>query len=151
MADSSIRTIIDTAVKLYNEGFKGVVMVVGSDRIREFDVLLNKYNGQKARHGFYNFERINVISAGDRDPDAEGVAGMSASKLRDLASKNDYREFKMGLPNLREPKMQQIFKDVRKGMQLEELQNELDLITDEELSIFVEQIISPSSLNFSAL
>ncbi len=56
-------------------------MVAGSDRVKEFDVLLNKYNGVKARHGFYEFkDKIQVISAGERDPDAEGVTGMSASK-----------------------------------------------------------------------
>ena len=48
-------------------------MIVGSDRVREFDTLLKKYNGVKGRHGFYNFESINVLSAGERDPDAEGV------------------------------------------------------------------------------
>ena len=65
-------------------------MIVGSDRVGEFDILLKKYNGVKGRHGFYNFENINVISAGQRDPDAEGVEGMSASKQRDNVKKNDY-------------------------------------------------------------
>ena len=131
---SNDKTVIDI-LKSLQKKYSDVVMVVGSDRVNEFKKLLDKYNGKD-----FKFDTVDVVSSGDRDPDAEGVAGMSASKLRDLASKNDYREFKMGLPNLREPKMQQIFKDVRKGMQLEELQNELDLITDEELSIFVETL-----------
>ena len=59
-----------------------VTMVVGSDRVKEFETLLKKYNGVKARHGMYKFDNINVVSAGDRDPDAEGVTGMSASKMR---------------------------------------------------------------------
>ena len=62
-------------------------------RIREFDVLANKYNGVKARHGFYNFETIRIVSAGERDPDAEGVEGMSASKMRAFATDNDFSKF----------------------------------------------------------
>lgn len=121
MADSSIRTIIDTAVKLYNEGFKRVVMVVGSDRIREFDVLLNKYNGQKARHGFYNFERINVVSAGNRDPDADGAEGMSASKMRDAATKNDFTAFSQGLPKtVSNADAKNIYNTLRNAMGLKE-------------------------------
>ena len=69
-------------------------MVVGSDRVDEFDKLLNNYNGEQARHGFYGFDDIKVISAGDRDPDAEGVTGMSASKMRAAeVAKNDYESF----------------------------------------------------------
>ena len=87
MADPDVRTVLDIAVKLYDQGFTKVTMVAGSDRIKEFDVLLNKYNGVDSRHGFYQFEgAIRVISAGERDPDSEGVSGMSASKLRALAA-----------------------------------------------------------------
>ena len=64
MSDMKVKTVFDAATKLYNEGFKKVAMVVGSDRINEFSALLNKYNGKKGRHGFYNFENINVVSAG---------------------------------------------------------------------------------------
>ena len=98
MINKKVRTAIEATVTLYNEGFRKVVFVVGSDRVREFDVLLNKYNGKKSRHGFYNFKSIDIISAGARDPDAEGVEGMSASKQRDNASKNDFTSFAQGLP-----------------------------------------------------
>ena len=57
-------------------------MVVGSDRVDEFDKPINKYNGVEGRHGFYGFDDIKVVSVGERDPDAEGVTGMSASKMR---------------------------------------------------------------------
>jgi hypothetical protein len=67
--------------------------VVGGDRKSEFENLANKYNGQ-----LYNFDSLNVISAGERDPDAEGVEGMSASKLRSLAADGDFDTFKKGLP-----------------------------------------------------
>jgi len=85
--DPKIKNVFDVMAKLYNEGFRKVVMVVGSDRVNEFDVLLNKYNGKKGKHGFYNFERIQTISAGERDPDADGAEGMSASKMRSAANK----------------------------------------------------------------
>jgi len=117
MADSDVRTVLDIAVKLYDQGFTKVSMVAGSDRVREFDILLNKYNGQKAKHGFYNFEgAINVVSAGDRDPDAEGATGMSASKMRMAAQQNDLAGFAKGVPARFHPT--DLFNAVRKGMGL---------------------------------
>lgn len=121
MVNNKVKTAIDVAVALYDEGFRNLVMVVGSDRIREFDVLLNKYNGKDARHGFYNFNKINVISAGERDPDAEGVEGMSASKQRDNAKQNDFTSFAQGLPKaMSNPDAKRLFNAVRKGMGLKE-------------------------------
>ena len=117
MADKDVRTVLDIAVKLYDQGFTKVTLVAGSDRVREFDILLNKYNGQKAKHGFYNFEgAINVVSAGERDPDAEGATGMSASKMRMTAQQNDLAGFAKGIPagfNASD-----LFNAVRKGMGL---------------------------------
>ena len=111
MADKDVRNVLDIAVK--------VTMVAGSDRVREFDILLNKYNGQKAKHGFYNFEgAINVVSAGERDPDAEGATGMSASKMRAAAQQNDLNVFSKGLPSNYNPT--DLFNAVRKGMGLKE-------------------------------
>ena len=121
MINRDVKTAIEAAVELYNQGFRKIVMVVGADRIREFDVLLNKYNGKEARHGFYNFKEIKVVSAGERDPDAEGVEGMSASKMRGFASSNDFTSFAQGLPSgvsTRDAK--KLFNDVRKGMGLKE-------------------------------
>ena len=119
MADKDVRNVLDIAVKLYDQGFTKVTMVAGSDRVREFDILLNKYNGQKAKHGFYNFEgAINVVSAGERDPDAEGATGMSASKMRAAAQQNDLNVFSKGLPSNYNPT--DLFNAVRKGMGLKE-------------------------------
>ena len=119
MADKDVRTILDIAVKLYDQGFTKVSMVAGSDRIREFDVLLNKYNGKQAKHGFYNFEgAINVVSAGERDPDVEGATGMSASKMRMAAQQNDLAGFAKGLPAGFNPN--DLFNAVRKGMGLKQ-------------------------------
>lgn len=121
MINNKIRTAIDAAVDLYNQGFRSVVMVVGSDRVTEFEVLLSKYNGKDARHGFYNFKSIKVISAGERDPDAEGVEGMSASKMRGFASDNDFVSFSQGLPSSMSSRdAKKLFNDVRTGMGLRE-------------------------------
>jgi len=111
--------VLELATKIYNMGYRNVTMVVGSDRITEFKSILNRYNDEKNRHGYYNFEKINIISAGERDPDEEGVTGMSASKLRDYARKGDLKNFKRGVPgNLSEKEKNELFFDVRKGMGL---------------------------------
>ena len=121
MMDKKIKSVFDAMVKLYDEGFRRVVMIVGSDRVNEFDVLLNKYNGKKAKHGFYNFQKIQVISAGERDPDAEGATGMSASKMRAAASEKDFSSFAQGLPkSISNPDAKGIYNAVRKGMGLNE-------------------------------
>ena len=121
MIDTKIKTVFDVVQKIYDEGFKKVIMVVGSDRVIEFETLLNKYNGKKGRHGLYNFQTIAVQSAGERDPDADGAEGMSASKMRDAASKDDFPTFAQGLPKtIKNNDAQSIYNDVRKGMGLKE-------------------------------
>jgi hypothetical protein len=117
--DDDARTAIHVAVKLHDEGFKNLTMVVGSDRVRDFQKLLDDYNGVKARHGFYDFNTINVKSAGERDPDAEGISGMSASKMRKAAQNNDYDSFAKGLPlSYRGRGGKKLFKDVQKSMKV---------------------------------
>jgi hypothetical protein len=115
------RNIMEVASKIYDEGFKNVVMVVGSDRIREFESRLNAVNGKKGRHGFFNFQKISVISAGDRDPDAEGTQGMSASKMRAAVTNKDFTTFSQGLPkSVSNQDAKTIYNTVRKGMGLKE-------------------------------
>ena len=121
MSDMKVKTVFDAATKLYNEGFKKVAMVVGSDRINEFNALLNKYNGKKGRHGFYNFENINVVSAGERDPDADGAKGMSASKMRQAVMEKDFTSFSQGLPrSVSNSEAKKLYNSVRSGMGLKE-------------------------------
>ena len=121
MINKKIRTVFDAATFLYEKGYRSVVMVVGSDRVTEFQTLLNKYNGQKGQHGFYNFKSLDIASAGERDPDAEGVSGMSASKMRGFASDNDFASFSQGLPpSMSNKDAKKIFMDVRDGMGLKE-------------------------------
>jgi hypothetical protein len=108
--------ILDICTNLYKKGYTEIFMVVGSDRVREFETIINKYNDIKSRHGYYNFDNVNVLSAGERDPDAEGASGMSASKMRAAAAKGDMNSFKRGLP--RGVNADDIMKAVRKGMRL---------------------------------
>jgi hypothetical protein len=120
ISTDKMTTAIDVMVNLYNEKYTDVLMVVGSDRVVEFDALLKKYNGKRARHGFYKFKSIRVVSAGERDPDAEGVSGMSASKMRKAAQDNDYKSFQKGLP----PKFKQgrlLFTTLQKEMGIKSL------------------------------
>ena len=116
--DTKVRNVFDVLVQMYDEGFHKVQLVVGSDRIKEFEILLNKYNGVKGRHGFYKF-KINVVSAGERDPDSDGAEGMSASKMRMAAQQNDLKLFSSGLPS-NFKRTEDLFNAVRKGMGLSE-------------------------------
>jgi len=121
LLNKKIKSVFDAATNLYEQGYKKVTMVVGSDRITEFNTLLNKYNGVKGKHGFYNFERIRVISAGDRDPDADDVSGMSASKQRQNAKNNDFTSFSQGVPrSFSNNDAKKLFNDVRVGMGMKE-------------------------------
>ena len=115
---SPTNMVLDLMTRLHKKGFTDVTMVVGSDRVREFEGILNKYNGEKNRHGFYDFQKIKVVSAGERDADAEGTTGMSASKMRDAAEKGDYEAFKKGLPaSYRNPAdIERLMSSVRVGM-----------------------------------
>ena len=129
--DVTARTVFEIANALYSQGYRSIYMVAGSDRIREFDALLKKYNGTKARHGFYKFDEIQIVSAGERDPDAEDVSGMSASKMRDVAAEQgDFDSFKQGVAN--KQFADKLYKDVRKGMGINE-DTHLPLYMQEDL------------------
>ena len=112
--DSNVKTIFD-ALKIADEdGYSDVKIVVGSDRVSEFDSLSQKYNGD-----LYNFDSIETISAGERDADSEGVEGMSASKMRKAAAENDFETFRSGIPdNVSDEDAKTIMKTVRNAMQL---------------------------------
>jgi hypothetical protein len=120
MSDKDVRNALDILVKLYDQGFTKVTMVVGSDRVNEFSALTNKYNGVSSRHGMYNFQDgVNVVSAGERDPDSDDVSGMSASKMRAAAASNDYSSFAKGLPSsFKDGKG--LFDNLRKAMGIKE-------------------------------
>lgn len=114
------KTIIEIVVNLYKSGmYSRLVMVVGSDRVDEFRKLLNDYNGKEAKHGYYHFKKIEVISAGERDPDADDLSGMSASKMRVAAAKGEFDIFRMGIPaSFSDADTKRLMNAVRKGMGL---------------------------------
>ena len=120
LAASKSNIIIDIVTEFYKKKYTELSMVVGSDRVSEFRTLLKKYNDVKSRHGYYNFDSINIVSAGERDPDAEGAMGMSASKMRAAVKANDFKTFKKGLPLTfgRSKDAEELFKQTRKGMHL---------------------------------
>ena len=110
-----MRTIFDVLGALDGEGYSEVNIVVGGDRVSEFTSLSSKYNGD-----LYNFKKINVVSAGDRDPDADGVEGMSASKLRKAAADDDYDTFVKGCPKgLGKKGCEELFSAVQQAMQVQ--------------------------------
>ena len=142
---SNNKNVFAIATELFDKGFKNVVMVVGSDRVDEFKSLLTKYNNVEGRHGFYNFDSINVVSAGERDPDAEGVTGMSASKMRAAASANNFDQFKLGLPSGFKSG-EKLFKDIRKYMGIRESFNPIqEEITSED--VFRDMYVKGEVLN----
>jgi hypothetical protein len=113
--NSAARTIIEVAKELSGK-YDTLVVVVGSDRIPEFKTLLNKYNGKD-----FTLKTIEVISAGERDPDAEGVTGMSGSKMRGFVASDDFNSFKQGVPSkLSDKDAKALFDAVKKGMNLKE-------------------------------
>lgn len=111
---SKANTIIKVMQELEKK-YDEVVLVVGSDRVEDFKQLLRKYNGKD-----YSFDTIDVVSAGERDPDADDVSGMSASKMRELASNEDLKAFKEGLPRNLQRDAENIMKMVRKGLNYEQ-------------------------------
>ena len=114
--DVNTRTIFDVLKKAHNDGYANVRIVGGADRVKEFDKLANNYNGT-----LYQFDNVEVLSAGDRDPDADGVEGMSASRLRLAASENDFRTFKSAMPDGMRPKdARELFNTVRASMGINE-------------------------------
>jgi len=116
---STGKTALEIASELHDKKYTNLVMVVGSDRVKEFQSLLDRYNGDDKVHGFYDFDTIKVVSAGERDPDAEGVSGMSASKMREAAVEGDFKTFRSGIPSsLNDKDTKKMFNDIRKGMRL---------------------------------
>jgi hypothetical protein len=117
--DAANKTIFDVLKKAHNDGYTNVRIVGGSDRVKEFEKLSNNYNGQ-----LYAFDAIEVVSAGDRDPDAKGVEGMSASRMRLAAAEGDFRKFREGLPpDMKRKSAQELFDSVRASMGINESWN----------------------------
>jgi len=106
-------TFLHAAAKIHSQGYKHLVMVAGSDRTSEYESRLKKYNNVAAAHGHYNFKSIKVVSAGQRDPDAEGVEGMSGTKMRAHARAGEMKQFKSGLPKALHPHADEIVSHIK--------------------------------------
>jgi len=120
--NADMRTIFDVLTALDNDGYSSVNIVVGGDRVSEFNSLAQKYNGE-----LYTFDEIKVVSAGDRDPDSEGVEGMSASKMRKAAAEGDFDSFQQGIPEgLGKDGAEKLFMLLRQAMQVEEFDDFAD-------------------------
>ena len=116
MNDTNARTIFDVLNGANNAGYANVKIVGGADRVKEFTKLANNYNGK-----LYDFDKVDVISSGERDPDSDGVEGLSASRMRLAASENDFKAFSKGLPKDLDPQDKKtIFKSVRSSMGINE-------------------------------
>ena len=114
--DAQNRTIFDVLKKAHMDGYAGIRIVGGADRQKEFDKLVNNYNGLH-----YDFDNVEVRSAGDRDPDAEDITGMSASKQRKYAAENDFENFLKGVPSAMNKKVaRELFNNIRIGMNIKE-------------------------------
>ena len=109
IGNPEVKTIIQALQKIEQLGYKSLIYVAGSDRVQAFEEMINKYNGVE-----YNFNTIQVVSAGERGPDADGAEGMSASKMRAAAAAGDLESFKQGVPN--QEVADEMFAAVRQGM-----------------------------------
>ena len=115
--DGANRTIFDVLKKAHNDGYSNIRIIAGQDRVKEFDKLSQNYNGQ-----LYQFDNMQVISSGERDPDSEGVEGLSSSRMRLAAAEGDFKTFRAGLPQDLPRKMAMtLFDTVRQSMNVKEM------------------------------
>jgi len=115
--DGANRTIFDVLKKAHNDGYTNVRIVAGQDRVKEFDKLSQNYNGQ-----LYQFDNMEVVSSGDRDPDSDGVEGLSSSRMRLAAAEGDFKTFRAGLPEgIPRKSAMGLFDTVRQSMKVKEM------------------------------
>mgnify|MGYP001307506280 CR=1 FL=1 len=115
--DGANRTIFDVLKKAHNDGYTNVRIVAGQDRVKEFDKLSQNYNGQ-----LYQFDNMEVVSSGDRDPDAEGMEGLSSSRMRLAAAEGDFKTFRAGLPEgVPRKSALELFDTVRQSMNVKDM------------------------------
>jgi hypothetical protein len=129
-------TLLHHLVRMHNSGVQHLTMVAGSDRVPEYEKLIHHYNGVQSRHGLYNFKSVRVVSAGQRDPDAEGATGMSGTKLRALARAGDTEGVKKGLPKALHPHAHEIINQIQSIKESEEL----DIDDAFEFMLFAESV-----------
>ena len=114
--DPANRTIFDVLKKAHMDGYAGVRIIGGGDRVKEFEKLSGDYNGK-----LYAFDNVEVRSAGDRDPDGDDVSGMSASKQRKAAAEGDFASFRKGVPaSMNNKQARELYNTLRAAMQIKE-------------------------------
>jgi len=139
--ESAVKSITDVAVHLYEQNYNRINLVVGSDRLVEYQTILNKYNGQKGRHGFYVFESINVVSSGERDVD-------SVNLIEGFARHNDFARFSQGVPHsMSNRDAKKLFNDVRVGLGLKETTEFKNHVALEPVSEIREKFIEGELFN----
>lgn len=112
--DPNVKTIFDALKQAHEDGYSNVKIVVGGDRVNEFEKMSSSYNGK-----LYDFSNVETASAGERSPDSEGIEGMSASKMRKAAAENDFKTFRSGVPNHIDNKTATLFMNtLRKKMKV---------------------------------
>jgi hypothetical protein len=149
LVNKKVKTPFDALTDLYDRGYRKIVMIAGSDRLDEYKVRLNNYNGKKGKHGFYNFpDGIQIVSAGQRDPDAKGAEGASGTKQRSYVSDNNFTSFSQGLPDkMSNTDAKKLFNDIRKGMGLKEETEFRNSIQLEPISDIREKYINGELFN----
>ncbi len=115
--DTGNKTIFDVLKKAHNDGYANVRIIAGQDRVKEFDKLSQNYNGS-----LYQFDALEVLSSGERDPDSDGVEGLSSSRMRLAAMEGDFKTFRSGLPeDVPRKQAMLLFDTVRQGMGVDEV------------------------------
>ena len=130
---SKVKTPVQALQMLQSLGYTDVTFIAGSDRVDSFQKMFDTYNGKADKSGNipFEFNTLNVVSAGERDPDADGAEGMSASKMRAAASQGDENAFAQGVPNSKLAKS--MYDAVRKGMGVQDtVASERELSKGEE-------------------
>ena len=133
VSNKNIKNALQIAASAYDEGYNRFVFVVGGDRIADFKKLLTDYNGKTGAHGHYDFKTIEVKSAGERDPDSEGVDGMSSSKLKAAAVAGDFDLFMLGMPKGFKD-ASALYSAVRDGLNVKEQSKEVDDVREAYIS-----------------
>jgi len=137
IGNPEVKTIIQALQKIDALGYDNLVYVAGSDRVPAFEELINKYNGVE-----YNFKSIKVVSAGERDPDADGAEGMSASKMRAAAAAGDLESFKQGVPN--QEVADEMYAAVRQGMGVKDEVPAESIAEDNNLNV-IKSLVDPAA------
>ena len=136
---SAARNIVEILKEINKEGYTDVIYIAGSDRIKEFNTFLKRYNKKE-----YNFNSITIVSAGERDPDAEGVEGISASKMREFVKQGNKPQFRQGAPKrLSQSQKNLLFNAVKKAMGEETMSKDIN-------TLFENYLEEKSKFEFSA-